>query len=158
MHELIKCHLEDFLRGGSKKKIPLEFNAHLRECEGCRESVIEMQDQSLVLRALAAPAGIDPAPGFYGRLVDRIETQQNTSIWNIFLDPVFGRRLVAASAMMACLLCGYLAFTETHPSQQANNAEAIMAVQEHPEDSAIDQQNDRDTVLVTLASYQDSGQ
>jgi anti-sigma factor RsiW len=157
MHEIVRRHLEDFLRTGSRN-IPAEFDAHLRDCAACRESVSWMLDHSRTIRAMAPPESLEPAPGFYGRLIERIEARASASIWSVFLDPVFDRRLVAASAMFACLFAGYLAFTETHPEQQVDNAAAVMAVQEHPDDLGADQQRDRDTILVTLATYKEFGQ
>lgn len=154
MHGLIKERLEEYLRGGPGSKVPPEFNQHLRDCEDCREEVSWMQEQSQLLRVLAPPRDIDPAPGFYARILDRIEAQQTPSIWSVFLDPIFGRRLAATSLAMACLLGGYLAFTEAgERTHAAANAETIMAVEEHPPGLGVDRQRDRDTMLVTLAAY-----
>lgn len=153
MHGLIRKRLEDYLRGGSDKKVPLEFEQHLRDCESCREEVSWMQDQSQVLRALSAPRDIEPAPGFYARVLNRIEAQQSGSIWSVFLDPIFGRRLVATSLTLAVLLGGYVAFREVAYPPSANDAEAIIAVEEHPPGLGQDRQRDRDTILVTLATY-----
>jgi anti-sigma factor RsiW len=154
MHGLIRERLEDYLRGDPEKKVPPKFEQHLRECETCREEVSWMQDQSQVLRALAASNDLEPAPGFYARVLARIEAQQSTSIWSVFLDPIFGRRLVATSLTLAVLLGGYVAFREVaNPPSANNDAEAIMAVQEHPPGLGQDRQRDRDTILVTLATY-----
>ncbi len=153
MHGLIKERLEDYLRGGPEKKVPQDFEQHLRECESCREEVSWMQDQSQVLRALSAQRDTEPAPGFYARVLNRIEAQQSTSIWSAFLDPIFGRRLVAASLTLVLLLGGYVAFREVAYPPSVNDAEAIIAVQEHPPGLGQDRQRDRDTILVTLATY-----
>jgi hypothetical protein len=115
-----------------------------------------MQDQSHILRALAGPSDIDPAPGFYARVLNRIETQQSASIWSVFLDPIFGRRLVVASLTLVVLLGGLVAFREIANPLSVNDAEAIIAVQEHPPGLGEDRQRDRETILVTLATYSDS--
>ncbi len=153
MHGLIKERLEDYLHG-APHKVPSEFEEHLHDCDDCREAVSRMREQGQLLRVLSARRDIDPAPGFYARLLERIEAQPGASVWSIFLlDPAFRHRVAAASLTLACLLGGYLAFTEARGTSQPANDEAIMAVQEHPDGLGLDQQRDRDTILVTLATY-----
>jgi hypothetical protein len=89
-------------------------------------------------------------------VLERIEARQTPSIWSVFLQPAFGRRIMATSLAVACLLGGYLAFTETeHAGPAANNAESIIAVEEHPPGLGLDRQRDRETILVTLATYRE---
>lgn len=153
MHGLIREQLEEYLRGGSDKQLPWELEQHLRTCDECRSELGWMQDQSQLLRALAAPCGLNVAPGFYGRVLDRIEARQSQSIWNVFLDPAFGRRIVATCVALVVLLGGYLTFTEAQGQPVPLNAESIMAVEDHPPGLGQDRQRDRDTILVTLATY-----
>jgi len=108
-----------------------------------------------MLRGLAAERELDVAPGFYARVVDLIEAQQKSSFWNVFLEPAFCRRLVATSLTLACLLGGYLAFTEANSATPAANVEAIIAVEGHPPGLGLDRQRDRETMLVTLATYRE---
>jgi hypothetical protein len=155
MHGLIRERLEDYLRCAPGKQVPPEFEEHLLACEECREELSWMQEQSRMLHVLAADPEMDATPGFYARVMERIEARQNSSIWNVFLDPAFGRRLVATSLTLACLLGGYLAFTEARSATPAPNVEAIIAVDEHPPGLGLDQQRDRETMLVTLATYKE---
>jgi predicted anti-sigma-YlaC factor YlaD len=155
MHGLIRERLEDYLRSTSGKKVPFEFEEHLRACEECREELSWMQEQSRMLRVLQSARQMDPAPGFYARLIERIEARQVPSIWSVFLQPAFGRRIMATSLALGCLLGGYLAFTETEPLSPAANAESIIAVEGHPPGLGLDRQRDRDTMLVTLATYRE---
>ena len=152
MHGLIREHLEEGILGVPGKKASDEVEQHLRSCEACREEVSGMRVQIEVLRTLSAPEQLDPAPGFYARVLERIEARRTGSIWSAFLDPVFGRRLVATSLALVFLLGGYLAFTEANVAPPTT-AEAIMAVQDHPPGLGQDRQRDRDTMLVTLATY-----
>ena len=154
MHGLIRDHLEEYLRGGSERKLPWEFEQHLRTCDECRGELGLMQEQSQLLRALAASREVNVAPGFYARVLDRIEARQNQSVWNVFLDPAFGRRIVATCVTLVVFLGGYLVFTESRSAEPAPlNAESIMAVEDHPPGLGQDRQRDRDTILVTLATY-----
>lgn len=153
MHGLIRERLEDYLRGG---KTPPEFLAHLRNCEECREQLNSMQEQSQMFRVLAPSRAIESAPGFYARVMERIDARQGDSIWTVFTDPWFVRRVLATSLTLAMLLGGYLAFMEAGQRQTTvANAEEIIAVDEHPPGLGEDRQRDRNTMLVTLASYRD---
>jgi predicted anti-sigma-YlaC factor YlaD len=154
MHGLIRQGVEEYLHGGPARKLPDGFEEHLRSCEECREEVSWMQEQSQLLRTLVPGREVDPVPGFYARVLDRIEVQQVVSPWSAFLDPLFGRRLAAASLMLAVLLGGYLVLNERLDSGVASSAaESIMAVEEHPPGLGQNLQRDRDTILVTLATY-----
>ena len=93
MHEPVKEGLEDFLRENGSP----EFAAHLETCRECRGEVERMREQALALRVLRAEQELDPSPGFYARVTARIEAQSRPSIWGVFLEPAFGRRLMYAS-------------------------------------------------------------
>ena len=154
MHGLIRERLEEYLRHSPGKQVSFEVEEHLRLCDECREEVSWMQEQSRLLQVLAPARAMDPSPGFYARVIDRIEARQIPSIWSIFLEPAFGRRILATSLALACLLGGFLAFTETELEQHTRPAAAsIMAVEEHPPGLGQDRQRDRETMLVTLATY-----
>lgn len=153
MHGLIRERLEDYLRLAPGKKIPLEFEEHLRTCDACREELSWMQEQSQLLHVLAPAREVDPPAGFYARVLERIEARQTPSMWALLLEPAFGRRLMATSLAVAFLLGGFLAFNERQGSASRPNAEAIIAVEEHPPNLGLDRARDRDTMLVTLASY-----
>jgi hypothetical protein len=86
--------------------------------------------------------------------MQRVEEQAPVSIWSIFLQPSFGRRLAIASATLVVLLGTYLITTE--PGDQSI-AVAPAVVTTAPEmggvqDSSLQQQR-RDAVLVDLASF-----
>jgi len=153
MHGLIRDRLEEYLRRSPGKQVSFEVEEHLRLCEECREEVSWMQEQSRLLQALTPVRTIDPAPGFYARVMERIEARETPSIWSIFLQPAFGRRIFATSLALACLLGGFLAFTETQLEHSRPAAASIMAVEEHPPGLGQDVQRDRETMLVTLATY-----
>jgi len=154
MHGLIRQGVEEYLHGGPGRKLPDGFEEHLRSCEECREGVNWMREQSQLLRTLVPAREFDPVPGFYGRVLERIEAQQVVSPWSAFLDPIFGWRLAAASLTLAVLLGGYIALNERlNSAGSPAYAESIMAVEEHPPGLGQDRQRDRDTILVTLATY-----
>jgi len=152
MHGLIRERLEDYL-GGAPGRAP-EVEEHLRDCEQCREELSWMQDQARLLHVLAPSRPMDPTPGFYARVLGRIDSERRPSFWDAFLEPAFGRRLLATSLMLVCLLGGYLAFTEAANEAPATTPEAVMAA-EHPPGLGSNVDRDRETVLVSLATYRE---
>ncbi len=151
MHGLIRERLEDYLRGAA---LPPEFDEHLRNCDDCREELNSMQDQSRMLHVLAPAQAMDPAPGFYARVMERVESQRRPSFWDAFLEPAFGKPLLATSLTLVGLLGGYLAFAEARNPAPAARPEAVMAVQQS---TGLGQNAERDraTVLVSLATYRE---
>lgn len=115
-----------------------------------------MREQSRLLHVLAPPAETpDPTPGFYARVLERIDSERKPSFWDAFLEPSFGRRLLATSVMLVCLLGGYVAFTEAAAETPASTTpEAVMAA-EHPPGLGANVDRDRETVLVSLVTYRD---
>ena len=97
MHEFVKGSLEEYLSGAHP-----ETEEHLRTCESCRIEVEAMRAQSSLFASLKAPAEMEPGPGFYARVMSRVETQTRPSVWSLFGESLFAKRLVYASA--ACLV------------------------------------------------------
>lgn len=156
MHEPIKSNLEDYLNG-CREKIPAAFDAHLSACEACASELRLLVMQSALLRSLRSGEEVEPRAGFYARVMDRIEEQTQASIWSVFLQPRFGRRLAVASAALVLLLATYLLTTEPI-GQPAPPASAVVMTTASSEDVVIpldtpEQRQQRDAVLVDLASY-----
>lgn len=148
MHEPIKEGLEGFLRDNGDPG----FAAHLEACPECRGQVERMREQALALRVLRAEAEVSPAPGFHARVMARIREQGRPSLWSVLLDPAVGRRLMYASMTLVVLLGTYLIATGSRePLTVSTPAEQYLA-EENPAVGANPQQ-DRDVVLVRLATY-----
>jgi anti-sigma factor RsiW len=151
MHQPIRENLEEYLKGfgsgelgSGNPRLPREFTTHLAACPKCAEEVRALGEHALHLRALRAPAGIEPRPGFYARVLDQIEQQSGASIWSALLQSAFSRRLAMASAALVLLLGTYLVSTEP------GNQDSVPTVQ-----YSSSPQQQRDAVLVNLASYRD---
>lgn len=108
MHGEIYDHLEEILSGTP----PESATKHLRQCEACRETVGSMAGQAALIRLLKAPADAEPRPGFYARVLERIEAEGPVSIWNLFAESAFGKRIAVASLALALLLGIYLVTAE----------------------------------------------
>lgn len=158
MHQPIRDNLEDYLKG-STQQVPQAFHAHLVACEECASELRLLETQANMLRSLRSVEDVGPIPGFYARVRERIEDQGRVSIWSIFLQPSFGRRLAIASATLVLLLGTYLISTEPgNPSVASAPAVATDTVNASASETgangdSLQQQRQRNEVLVDLASY-----
>src|ERR1700692_111914 len=106
MHREIQNHIEDVLAGSEPE--------HLSQCEACRTEIRGMQEQTALIRELRVPEGFadEPRPGFYARVMERIEAEGPISIWNLFIESAFGRRIAVASLALALLIGVYVVPSE----------------------------------------------
>jgi predicted anti-sigma-YlaC factor YlaD len=152
MHEPVIGSLEDYLGEGG----PLaDVEEHLKNCADCREELEAMRMHSALLRSLQPPPEIDPTAGFYARVMNRVETQARPSVWSLFGESLFAKRLVYASAMFLLVL-GSVLVTSTEPDEPLAVAapERILAGEAHPVPVTMENpEQDRDVVLVNLATY-----
>ena len=152
MHQPVLNDLESYLQGLPNK----EFESHIAGCPACREQVALMEEQSNLLRTLSAGEAPDLRPGFYGRVIARIDSQAQPGFWSLLLDPFFGRRLVFGSLSLVILMSVYLVATEPATNTVASSSPEMILSQpvlENRQPIGANPQRDRDTVLVNLATY-----
>jgi anti-sigma factor RsiW len=127
---------------------------HVEECPECGAEIAAMREQAALFRALRAPGELEPRAGFYARVRERIEAQNPVSIWNLFFDSAFARRVAMASAALALLIGIYLFSAD-------RLADRTIVITSHPDwvltggmpDPA--ESPDRDAVLVNLVTYRE---
>jgi hypothetical protein len=144
MHRQMRDQLEQVLAGTSDAGAA----THLTECADCREQIAGMRDQADLLRSLRAPAESDARPGFYARVMERIEAQGAESIWSLFFDSPLGRRVAMASMALALCLSVYVVSSEQMADRDA--AASRPGVLRNAPDAFSP---DSDTVLVNLVTY-----
>ena len=156
MHALIKERLEEYLRGSGGQADLAAFRAHLASCGDCCAEIEGMQNQSRLLQLLRLPEDVEPEAGFYARVMERIDAKQSASALYAFLDLRLAHRLMFAS-LTAVIVCGsYLVYTERLPSLIESGPVAVLASQPTERDLVgAHQAQDRETVLVALASYEE---
>lgn len=163
MHRLVRENLEEVLGGAESAA-----TRHLAECTDCRDEVAAMRKQAALLRTLRTPAEeVEPRPGFYARVLERIEAQAPASIWSLF-ESVFGRRIAVASLALAVLLSVYLVSTDQQEpefaysySQEAAEVLPVpvptgqfVALHDQAGVMPFDEP-DEDAVLVNLVTYRE---
>ena len=112
-----------------------------------------MKSHSDLLRELRSGDDVQPSPGFYARVMNRVEGDLPTTIWDLFLSPQLVQRLTYASLILAAMLFGFLAANHTDRIILARSPETAITQQEHPDNLGADRQRDRQNMLITLAGY-----
>jgi len=131
---------------------------HLEDCEECRGEVSAMREQARLLRGLRTAAEVEPRAGFYARVMERIEAQGATSIWSVFSESPFGRRIAVASMALA-LAIGLYMFSSEQPATVNQPVEFVSGALPGEDQPGLDLTQpgapDRAAVLVNLVTYQE---
>jgi predicted anti-sigma-YlaC factor YlaD len=152
MHGSIRGRLEELLAGWGANGGQEQALRHLSACSECSSEFASMKSQSELLHTLRAPEELEPAPGFYARVLQRIEERAKDSIWAVFIYSPFGKRLAYASLMVAVMLGTYVITEETRDGHFGTQNTVVQTVHEHPlVIGSQDQQ--RDAVLANFAAH-----
>lgn len=126
MHELIRNDLEDYLSGRLTAARSAEFHAHLAGCGPCRQQVEQFEAQSVLVRTLRpSQEEFAPAPGFYARVLERIESQRSASLWSVFLQPIFARGLLYASLALFLIVGSSVLWSSENHEVLSNDANPV---------------------------------
>lgn len=164
MDRQIRDNLEDYVRGAMEPATLREFEQRLSKSdEETRRTVAIMREQSGMIRETFQVADdLSPAAGFYGRVMACIETDRSNSVWWAFLEPQFSRRLAYASLTLLVLLSLTMFTTAPESEETIAGAEATsyhvmdaMAQQEPAPVTGENPDEDRDVVLVNLATHEE---
>lgn len=152
MHRSIRDELELLLTG--KGDCP-DAEQHLLSCDNCSLEVDCMRTQAELLHTLRGGDELEPAPGFYARVMQRIEERAKDSIWAVFIYSPFGKRLAYASLTIAVLLGSYVL---TEEGLDGHLLGVNMVAQQMHDDPLVvgSQAQQRDAVLENFAAHQGS--
>jgi anti-sigma factor RsiW len=152
MHAVVVESLEEYLSGTLKPVALRGIEAHLADCEACREEVASMQEISVLFREIVPREAIEPAPGFYHRVMRQVGGRKALPAFaSLFsLDLAFGRRVVFASLLALAALGGYLVSRESDFAS-GPSPELVMAQQESPSFEAAPA---HEAMLATMTSYE----
>ena len=113
-----------------------------------------MEEQTLLLQSLRITEEVDPMPGFYARVVERIDRQRPASFWDLLVNPLFNRQLAAASLALLLLLGVYV--VQNGVLDSPNIPARIIAVENKDAHMlGTNPKRDRNVVLVNLVTYTD---
>lgn len=156
MHEPVVDGLEEYLAGTARGGRLAAIEQHLASCQLCRDTIAAMRVQQQVLLELRCPEPVTPAPGFYARVLERIEARRAASIWSIFLQPAFSRRLSFASAALLVLLSFAAWQGASEPVMDQGNPILVLSL-DMPEAPGLDAGHDRAVVLTHLVASGGAG-
>ena len=165
MHGFIRDQLEDLLiadprrpQAPAKNDNIHEVERHLETCPECSSEFALIKAHSALLRTLRAPEQEpEPRAGFYARVMQRIEERTKDSIWSVFVDSPFGKRLAFTSLAIAALLGGYVVTLEARDGHLGG--ENVVAQQIDAQAPCFGTQaQQRNAVLVNFESVQESQQ
>jgi hypothetical protein len=162
MHGFIREGLEDLLMAkrvseGAANEQSNATNRHLSSCGECAGEFSVMRAHSELLRAFRIPEEVEPAAGFYARVLQRIEEHARRSIWAVFIYSPSGKRLAFASAALALLLASFVVAQESRDGHLAGRNLMAQDMQTMTPVTG-DQTQQRDAVLVNFVSYEGSAQ
>jgi len=153
MHGSTRDRLEELLADRGAGASAREVRQHVSSCPECLSELESMKSQSDLLQLLRPPEGTEPSPGFYGRVLQRIEQRAKRSIWAVFIYSPISKRLVYASLTAALALGTYVVTQESRDGHL--RAQSVIAKDFH-NDALVegDQAQQRDAVLANFASHQ----
>ena len=79
MHKEIKEHLEELLRGAEDREELATCREHNASCESCAKEIAEMEAQARMLQLLRSPEELEPDPGFYARVMQKVEARRSAA-------------------------------------------------------------------------------
>ena len=150
MHAVVMESLEDYLAGSLEPSEVRVIEAHLNNCERCREEIRGMQEVSLLFSSLKSEAGLEASPAFYSGVMQKTGVARSVPSFASFFDLAFGRRLVFASLLTLAITGSYLVTRESQAPAAISPA-GVMAQQDAP---GFDSAPAPDNMLVTLTAYE----
>lgn len=151
MHGSIRNRLEDLLAARGTAVEQEGLVTHLACCAACSSELAAMKAQAKLLESLRAPEELEPAPGFYARVLQRIEERAKDSMWASFIYSPFAKRLVYASLTVALMLGTYVITEESRDGHLGGPTIVAQQVHEYPL-VVGSQAEQRDAVLANFAS------
>ena len=165
MHGPIRDGLEELLERGNLQVAGGKLADHLNHCDECSSELDAMREQSVRLGGLRAQETVEPSAGFYARVLQRIEERTNDSIWALFIESPFSKRLAVASLTIAIALGSYVIREENRERQP--HIGGLLAADYLPSQTSGlhydvlvmgSQSEQRDAVLVNFAEHKGEAQ
>jgi hypothetical protein len=113
-----------------------------------------MQVQAELFGTLRVTEDLEPAPGFYARVLQRIEERVQESMWGAFLVTPFAKRLTYASVALALMFGAYVVSQETRDGQLLGGPTVIAQNAHYDAPVTGSESQQRDAVLENFATHE----
>ena len=137
MDNFMKENLEDYLSGGLLGRRKEEFESYLSANPKAAEELARYRETASLLHELRAPEEdgmpVQPAPGFYARVMSQVEEERGVPFWAAFLEPVLVKRLAFVSLMWFLLLGAYATVFDGSAQNTVHVAEQMLMRPPAPE-------------------------
>jgi hypothetical protein len=153
MKKPIVNELEQYLAGQLSGEALQSFEDGLDQEPGARRMIEDFQEHSDMLRTLRPDREMNPAPGFYARVLDRIEAQAAQSFWAIFFEPWFARKLAYVSLALLLVLSSATMSTVTSRAMHEAVPFEFVADSLLPPAPGEDREYDRQVVFSNLSAF-----
>ncbi len=132
MDRYIKDRLEEYLSGELTGKELAELEARLERDGDSAAELSQFEANRRLFDAIRVDASelASPAPGFYARVNQLIESEKEVPFWEVFLQPFMVRRLAFAALMWMLVLGSAVVFTDQ--TTRANTELADLILSEQP--------------------------
>lgn len=132
MDAFLQDRLEDYLSGRLAGKDLVEFEARLERDAASASEVARLAETCSLFDAIRVDPSemVAPAPGFYARVNQMVESEKQTPFLEVFLQPFMLRRLAFAALMWMFMLGSATIFTDT--TTQRNNELADLILSQQP--------------------------
>ncbi len=151
MHAVVMESLEEYLSGVLEPAARRRIETHLNDCASCRAETDGLMGVAHLFGALRNE-GCEPAPGFYARVMERIDAGAAPSIPGLFaFDLVFLRRL-AFSCMLTLAVLGSVLVSREVTYCGSFTPDAVLA--QDSSAAASGSALAQDNMLLTLTAYE----
>jgi hypothetical protein len=150
MHGSIRNRLEDLLAAERPAAEQGDQSGHLASCFECASELEVLKAQSQMMRLLRAPEELEPAAGFYARVLQRIEERAKESVWAALIYSPVSSRIAFASLTLALVAGSYVVAAETREADLGNS---IVAQAHYDAPVVGSPAEQRDAVLQNFASH-----
>lgn len=160
MDSFLQERLEDYLAGRLNEQDLAEFEQRLAADSTADEEITAFRATADLFAEFKVDTSEDmePAPGFYYRVMEQVEAEQGESVWSLFLQPFVMRRFAFAALMWLLMLGSVAVLHDDTTPQSVQLADSILK-QQPPEQIYVrlgpDLQQNRDSMLAVLIASAD---
>ena len=160
MDSFLQERLENYLAGRLNEQDLAEFERRLAADSSANEEITAFRATADLFAEFKVDTSEDmePAPGFYYRVMEQVEAEQGESLWSLFLQPLVMRRFAFAALMWLLMLGSVAVLHDDTTAQSVQLADSILK-QQPPEQIYVrlgpDLQQNRDSMLAVLIASAD---